>query len=209
MNRSTLLPKLSWFSLIAGGLLSLITSTGWFNPAVTPDLQKFPAQMGPFLRNYEIEVDPLILGDLPPERYSFQSIAGPDGQEGRLYIAYYARSRRWSGRPHDVNVCFRSQGFEEFQTETLLTTRGAVLWSRVFRKPEREVRVVHWQQRPGTLPSPREPFDTLRRLLTPQGLRQDVASIYLEFDLDTAPQDKDLAAASQAIIDQIEQLWQT
>jgi hypothetical protein len=209
MKGFALLPKFAWLSLTIGGLLSLGTQSGWLKSPIVPDLQEIPSQMGPIKRNYEIEVDPIILGDLPPERYSFQSIQGPDGQEGCMYIAYYTRGRRWSGRPHDVNVCFRSLGFDELQTETLQTASGAILWSRIFHNEERTVRVVHWQQRPGVLPGSQGPLHILRRLFSPNGLRQDIASIYLEFDLDTAPLDKDLAAAAQVIIDQIEQLWQT
>lgn len=208
MKRSAFLPSIAWLSLIAGGLLSLVTDTGLLNPAVAPDLTEMHAQMGDFARNFEIEVDPIVLGDLPPERYTFQSIAGPDGQEGRLYIAYYSRGRRWSGRPHDVDVCFRSLGFQELETSSLTTTGGAVLWSRVFQNEEDTVRVVHWQQRPGLLPGPQGPFYMLTRLFAPQGLRQDIASIYMEFPVDGAPAEADYAAAAQVVIDQLEELWQ-
>jgi hypothetical protein len=208
MKTPALLPKIAWLSLIAGGLLSLVTDTGLLNPAVTPDLTQLHAQMGDFERNFEIEVDPIVLGDLPPERYTFQSIAGPDNQEGRLYIAYYTRGRRWSGRPHDVDVCFRSLGFQELETSTLTTSSGAVLWSRIFANEEDTVRVVHWQQRPGVLPGPQGPFHMISRLFAAQGLRQDIASIYMEFSVDDAPAEADYAAAAQVVIDQIEELWQ-
>lgn len=203
-----LLPTLAWLSLLVGGLLSLITGTGWLNPAVTPDLQQLPKQFGPFAHEYEIEVDPIVLGDLPPEQFTFQSVVGPNGQTGNLYLAYYTRGRRWSGRPHDVNVCFRSLGFTELSVETLQTAKGAVLWSRVFANEERTVRVVHWQQKPGTAPGPQGPLHMLSRLFTPYGLRQDIASVYMEFDLESAPSGEELAAAAQELIDQLEKLWQ-
>jgi hypothetical protein len=203
-----LLPTLAWLSLIVGGLFSLLTDTGWLNPAVAPDLQLLPKQFGSFAHNYEIEVDPIVLGDLPPERFTFQSIAGPEGQLGSLYVAYYTRGRRWSGRPHDVNVCFRSLGYTELSAELLHTAKGAILWSRVFTNEERTVRVVHWQQKPGTLPGPQGPFFMLSRLFSPYGLRQDIASAYMEFDLESAPAPEELAAAAQVLIDQLEKLWQ-
>ncbi|MCP4093304.1 MAG: hypothetical protein GY747_07635 [Planctomycetes bacterium] len=206
MNILSLLPKIAWTSLLLGGAMSLMTDTGWMNTPVTPDLSQLE-DFGPVKRNYEIEVDPAILGDFPPERFTFQSIAGPDGQEGRMYIAYYKRGRRWSGRPHDVNVCYRSMGFKELDAKVLKSTEGAELWSRVFQSETRTVRVVHWLQRPGILPGAESPLTSLKMMATPEGVRQDISSAYFEFDLEGAPSEEQLAESAQVVINQLEDLW--
>ena len=206
MNGFALLPTLAWSSLALGAVLSYLCNTGMV-PSVAPDLDAMAPTMGPIERNYEIEFPIAALGDLPPERFTFQSIAGPDGQEGRLFLSYYERSRRWSGRPHDLDVCYRSMGYAELETEIWKTPSGATLWARVFENQQRKVRVVHWLQTPGTPPGPVSLLDKLSRITDSQGLRQDIASIYLEFDLETAPDKAALIAASEAVIDDLEILW--
>ncbi|MHC4823528.1 MAG: exosortase-associated EpsI family protein [Planctomycetota bacterium] len=202
-----LLPAIAWLALVAGGALSLLCNSGWVNPSQVPELHDIHAEMGPLKANYTIDVDPGILGDLPPEAFLFQSLAGPDGQEGRLYIAYYTRGRRWSGRPHDVDVCYRSMGYQELSAHQIETPSGSILWSRVFERGDETKRVVHWLQKPGRAPGPESVWDLLWLLGSPSGLRQDIASIYLEFDLETAPSETDLADAAQALIEEVETLW--
>ena len=187
--------------------MSVLTDTGWLNSPVTPDFSQLEKQLGPLNRNFEIEVDPAALGDYPPERFTFQSVAGPDGQEGVLYISYYQRGRRWSGRPHDVNVCYRSMGYKEVDAKVIHTVEGAELWSRVFENDTRKVRVVHWLQRPGIVPGDESALTSLKMLFSPQGVRQDISSAYFEFDLEEAPTEEQLAAGAQALIEQLEHLW--
>lgn len=200
------LPALAWGALLLGGALSYLVNTGVV-ASVPPDLTKMAPEMGSIVRNYEIEFPIEALGDLPPERFTFQSIAGPDGQEGRLFVSYYKRSRRWSGRPHDLDVCYRSMGYAERDTEVWQTPEGATLWSRIFENQERKVRVVHWLQTPGTLPGPVSLLDKLGRIGDSDGLRQDIASVYLEFELETAPDKEALVSASQAVIEDLDRLW--
>lgn len=207
MKLTRLLPKVAWTSLILGGLTSILTDTGWLNTPISPDFSQLQEQLGPLNRKFEIEVDPAVLGDCPPERFSFQSVIGPDSQDGVLYIAYYQRGRRWSGRPHDVNVCYRSMGYKETDARLIQTVEGAQLWSRVFENDSRKVRVVHWLQRPGVVPGDESALTSLKMLFSPQGVRQDIASAYFEFDLDGAPTEAQLAAGAQALIEQLEILW--
>lgn len=206
MKGFALIPTLAWLSLALGGLLSYLCNTGMV-PTIAPDLQLLQAEMGPVVRNYEIPVEAAILGDLPPERFTFQSIAGPEGQEGRLYVAYYKRSRRWSGRPHDLDICYRSMGYSELETEQWEVPGGGLVWGRVFEKPDRKVRVVHWLQNPGLAPGPDSVIKKISRLTTAHGLRQDIASIYMEFDYEGAPSKEALSEAAQAVIDDVESLW--
>ncbi|MFK5956133.1 MAG: exosortase-associated EpsI family protein [Planctomycetota bacterium] len=208
MKGFALFPALAWFLILFGGGISLLCNSGWINPSITPDLALLETQIGPFARDFEIEVDPELLGDLPPERFTFQNIIGPNGQYGRLYIAYYSRGRRWSGRPHDLQVCYRAMGYTELEVDSLKTESGAVLWSRIFQRGNQTVKVIHWLQKPGRLPKEEGVSDHLQRILTKNGLRQDVASIYFEFDLADAPSDEAFIAASDDLISQVEALWE-
>jgi len=201
-----LIPALAWAALLLGGGLSYLCNTGLV-PSVAPDLGALSPSMASIQRNFEIEFPIEALGDLPPERFTFQSIAGPDGQEGRLFVSYYKRSRRWSGRPHDLDVCYRSMGYAQLGTEIWETPKGATLWARVFEKQGRQVRVVHWLQTPGTQPGPVSLLDKIGRIGDPDGLRQDIASIYLEFELESAPSKEALISAAQAVIDDLDGLW--
>ncbi|PCJ55644.1 MAG: hypothetical protein COA70_00770 [Planctomycetota bacterium] len=208
MKGFTLLPVLAWGLLLFGGGVSLFCNSGVLNPSVLPNLSLLEPQLGPFARDFEIEVDPELLGDLPPETFTFQNILGPDGQYGRMYIAYYSRGRRWSGRPHDLQVCYRAMGYAESGVDTLITKSGAVLWSRVFQRENQTVKVIHWLQKPGRQPKEEGFSDHLQRVFQKNGLRQDVASIYFEFDLADAPSDEAFAGAAEELIRQVESLWE-
>lgn len=208
MKGFTLLPVLAWGLLLFGGGVSLFCNSGLLNPSILPDLALLDQELGPFTRDFEIEVDPELLGDLPPETFTFQNIVGPDGQFGRMYIAYYSRGRRWSGRPHDLQVCYRAMGYAELEVESLPTDSGAELWSRVFQREGQTVKVIHWLQKPGRAPKEESFSDHLGRLFTKNGLRQDVASIYFEFDLADAPSDAAYLDASVELIAQVEKLWE-
>ena len=208
MKIRALLPALAWGILLLGGGISLFCNSGLLNPSVTPNLAQLQEQIGPFARDFEIEVDPELLGDLPPETFTFQNILGPDGQYGRMYIAYYSRGRRWSGRPHALEVCYRAMGYTELDVQTLSTPSGARLWSRIFERESQTVKVIHWLQKPGRLPKEESFSHHLGRIFTKNGLRQDVASIYFEFDLADAPSDEAFLAASEELIAQVEGLWE-
>jgi len=208
MKGFALLPVLAWGLLLLGGGVSLFCNSGLLNPSVIPDLNLLEPQLGLFARDFEIEVDPELLGDLPPETFTFQNILGPDGQYGRMYIAYYSRGRRWSGRPHDLQVCYRAMGYTESDVNTLTTKSGAVLWSRVFQRENQTVKVIHWLQKPGRLPKEEGAWDHLQRVFQKNGLRQDVASIYFEFDLADAPSDEAFAGAAEELMGQVESLWE-
>jgi hypothetical protein len=207
MKGSVLAPILAWGLLLIGGCFSAFCNTGILNPSILPDLALLDQELGPFTRDSEIEVDPELLGDLPPESFTFQSILGPDGQFGHMYIAYYSRGRRWSGRPHDLQVCYRAMGYTELEVNTLPTSSGAKLWSRVFQRGSQTVKVIHWLQKPGRLPKEEDIADHIKLLFSKNGMRQDVASIYFEFDLVDAPSDADFLAASEKLIAQVETLW--
>ena len=122
---------------------------------------------------------------------------------GKLWIAYYARGRRWSGRPHDLPGCYRADGWEETAARRIATPGGAALWSRDFAREDASIRVVHWVQHPGVLPG----ATLLDRLRSGSGTRRDVASVYWEFPAAAAPPDASFASASQALIDELERLW--
>jgi len=160
-------------------------------------------------REHEIPVQPEVLGDLPPESFTFQSVRGPHGQEGRLYVAYYQRARRWTGRPHDLDVCYRAMGFQQLQVEVWHTPAGASVWARTFQRGEERVKVVHWLQKPGQLPGPEKALQRLLRLFSKDGLRQDIASVYFEFPQASAPTKKEFLSAADSLIQNLENLWQS
>ncbi len=199
---------LAWLSILSGGALSVFCNTGWLNPSHIPALSQLQPQMGTIVRDHEIPVNPEVLGDLPPETFTFQSVIGPEAQEGRLYVAYYQRARRWTGRPHDLDVCYRAMGFEELQVETWHTPSGAAVWSRIFQRDDEVVRVVHWLQKPGLLPGPEKALQRLSRLFSAGGLRQDIASVYFEFPLNSSPSKPELLSAADTLIRNLESLWQ-
>jgi hypothetical protein len=132
------------------------------------------------------------------------------GREGRLFLAYYARAQRWSGRPHDLEKCYAAAGWSEREAHRLEGAHHP--WSRLFERPgaegEREaVRVVHWLERPGPDEDRLAPGELLSRLVGGNGFRPDVVSAYFEFAADDAPGDQAAAAAVAALSAALEDAW--
>lgn len=201
------LPLFAISALLLGGVISWGSSTGLLNPGAEPDLEALPVQFGPLHRTTIYQVDSGLLGDLPPDRFTFQEIEDEEGHSGKLYIAYYHRGRRWSGRPHELTICYRAIGYDYLGGTTRELADGSIVrWSTFTRKGE-EIVVVHWLQRPGLQPGHESASDYLGRMTTLDGLRQDVASVYLEFPAAAAPPEAALLDAAEAVSHSLAQVW--
>ncbi len=194
-------------ALSLGGAISWGSSTGLLNPGAEPQLDQLPKQFGPLQHVTTFDVDSGLLGDLPPDGFTFQDLADADGNIGKLYIAYYKRGRRWSGRPHELTICYRAIGYDQLGgTERTLADGSRVRWTN-FTKDGQEIQVVHWLQRPGLQPGHDSAGDYLRRMTSLDGLRQDVASVYLEYPVDASPSQETLLEAAQAVSEALADIW--
>ncbi len=199
------LRALAWIALYLGAAFSFAVERGLFGAPVTPDLALLPAQFGPLERLEALPVEPEAMGDDPPERYAFHRVRDARGNEGRLFIAYYERAQRWSGRPHDVELCYASLGWKEREARRLDESHRP--WSRRFEREGNEIRVVHWIERPGPDHDRLALGELAERLVSGRGFRPDVASIYLEFEAGFEPSDADCAAAVTELSRALEALW--
>lgn len=206
---SPVLRFLPWLALYVCAAFSCLVEGGCLGQPVAPDLARLPARLGPLELLEEIPLEPGALGEQPPERAAYRRVRDSRGHEGRLFLAYYERAQRWSGRPHDVEKCFAALGWEEREAERL---DGAYrLWSRLFVRAEVErtesIRVLHWLERPGP---DRERFSWRElgaRVVSLRGFRPDVASAYLEFPAGGAPDEAECVAAVRALSEALEGLW--
>ena len=201
---------LGWALLYAGALFTLALETGRFAAARAPDLTCLPEQLGPFTLLGELAFDPAALGAEPPEGFAYRSLRDAHGREGRLFLAYYERAQRWSGRPHDLEKCYAAAGWRETESRRLAAAHRP--WSRVFEReradgPREAVRVVHWLERPGPDEDRLAPAELLGRILSGNGFRPDVLSVYFEFPAEDAPDDATAAAAVAALSAALEPLW--
>jgi len=199
--------RFAWLVLALAGTATWGVSTGWLNPIQPPDLSQLPAELGGFRILETYSVDSGLLGDLPPDRFRFSRIEDDVGRSGQLYVAYFERGRRWSGRPHDLATCYRAGGWEAGPDRVMSTDSGASLTVQDFRMEERQIRVFHWIQQPGLEPGELSPAAMVQRMFGPFSLRQDMASIYLEFPLEHSPSDLEAVRAAQALMDGLAQLW--
>ena len=202
-----LLRRFSWLLLFCAGTLSHLSSRGVLNPTVMPNLEGLPYQFGSLTRGDLYEVDPLAMGSLPPDRFLYQEVLTPAGASGLCYLAYFERGKRWSGYPHNVDVCFRSLGWNELDSRAIETPGGAKLQLTDFQREEEQIRVVYWQQRPSLLPGSQSASQHLARLGSVDVLRQDIASVYFEFPVTSAPTDEEFGLAADALILSLESLW--
>jgi len=205
-----LLRALGWSLCYAGALLACLLESGVLASARTPDLARLPRELGPLTRLAELEFDPAALGATPPERHSFQAVRDAVGTEGRLFLAYYERAQRWSGRPHDLELCYAAAGWREREAHRLDEAHRP--WSRRFEREgpdgaREAVRVVHWLERPGPDEDSVSLLELGRRLLSGNGLRPDVIAAYFEFPADAAPSEADAARAVAALSAALEDAW--
>lgn len=199
--------RLAWLLLALGGGATWGVAFGWLNPVHAPDLASLPDDFGS-LRTLQIySVDSDLLGEQPPDRFIYRLLGDEDGHTAELYVAWFERGRRWSGRPHNLETCYRADGWEAGPSRRLTAPDGAVWTAQEFSKPERSILVHHWIQQPGLPAGVSSPVAMLRRLLTPFRLRQDVASVYLQFPIDASLSDAEAARAAQALMTSIEDLW--
>jgi hypothetical protein len=198
-----LLSVLSWLAFALAGAFSWLVDGGILIRPVPPELAGLPERLAGFELGAELPIEPGALGDLPPERTSYRRVRDAAGNEGVLFVAYYLRSRRASGRPHDVDLCYRSLGWQEQEAREL----EPGLWSRRLEREGRTVRVVHWLEHPGDEAAGLTPRAIVARLSSPRGLRPDVASIYFEFDAGAAPDEQAFVDAAHALSASLETLW--
>ncbi|NOT30702.1 MAG: exosortase-associated EpsI family protein, partial [Planctomycetes bacterium] len=182
-----ILRALPWLVLYLCAGFSLLVERGLFGSPVAPDLARLPAQLGPLQRLELLPFEAAALGQDPPERYAFHRVRDAHGNEGRLFLAYYERAQRWSGRPHDVEKCYTALGWQQREAHRL--TEAHRPWSRLFEREGRALRVVHWLERPGSDEDRLDPREFGARLVSGRGFRPDVVSIYLEFEAELAPSD--------------------
>lgn len=198
-------PVLSWCLLFASAAFSLLIESGLLVRPVPPDLERLPARLGSLAVLETVPVEPAALGEQPPERHAFRRVLDADGHEGRLFVAYYRRAQRWSGRPHDVDRCFAALGWEEREARQLEGEHRP--WSRLFEREGERIRVVHWLERPGRDSRELGPGSLLARLADGTGFRPDVCSVYLQFDEGAAPDEAELAEAVETLSAAIDGLW--
>jgi len=199
------LHAIPWLALFLAAAFSLLVESGlWIQP-VPPDLALLPPRLGSIELLEELPVAPDALGERPPERFSYRRIRDAAGHEGKLFIAYYRRAQRWSGRPHDVDRCFAAQGWEQRAATRLDAERGS--WSRRFERAGESIRVVHWLERPGPDGDDLAWQTLVARLASSRGFRPDVASIYFEFREDARPTDAEFEAGVSALSRALEKLW--
>jgi hypothetical protein len=106
-----------------------------------------------------------------------------------------------------VDVCFRALGWNELDSRPIETPSGAKLQLTDFQREEEQIRVVYWQQRPSLQPGSQSASQHLARLGTVDALRQDIASVYFEFPVTSAPTDHEFSLAADALILSLESLW--
>lgn len=200
-----LLNSLSFASLFLAAALAGTVELGLFARARTPDLATLPATLGALTLGAEIPFDAAALGQTPPEAFTFRAVTDVAGREGRIFIAYYARAQRWSGRPHDVDQCFAAMGYTEREVHALAEAHRP--WSRRFEKDGQAIRVVHWLERPGDDPNELGLAPLVARLADGSGFRPDVCSVYFEFAAEESPSDAEAAAAVAALSTALDARW--
>jgi hypothetical protein len=204
-----ILRPLPWLALYLCAAFSFLVEGGFLGRPVTPDLARLPARIGPLEVLEEFPLDRSALGEAPPERATFRHVRDAHGHEGRLFLAYYERAQRWSGRPHDVEKCFAALGWQERESSRL--DQAHRLWSRLFVREGAEgpeaIRVVHWLERPGLDHDRFDPRELWTRIASGRGFRPDVVSAYLEFPAEGAPAEDECGAAVTALSAALEQLW--
>jgi len=200
-----LFQPLSWILLFVAGAFSLLIESGLLIQPVPPDLSRLPERLATIELLEDLPVDPQALGEQPPERYAYRRVRDIHGHEGKLFVAYYLRAQRWSGRPHAVDRCFVSQGWEELEARRLDESHDP--WSRRFAREGESIRVVHWLERAGADGDELDWRTLAARLGSSRGFRPDVASIYLEFPEGRAPDDAQCAAFVGALSVALEELW--
>ncbi len=198
-----LFSTVAWLLFALAALASWLVDGGFLVRAVPPDLGRLPARIGPLALGEALPVEPGALGDLAPERWAYRRAEDAQGNPGVLYVAYYARSRRWSGRPHDVDACYRSLGWRQREAREL----APGLWARRFEQDGAAIQVVHWLEHPGAEARGLDLGALGKRLLAPRGLRPDAASIYLELDAGHAVTDAGFVAAARELSAALEELW--
>ena len=203
------LRALPWLALYLSAALSFLVEGGFLGKPVAPDLARLPGRIGPLEILEEFVLEPGTLGEQPPERASFRRVRDQDGHEGKLFVAYYERAQRWSGRPHDVEKCFEALGWQEREAHRL--DQAHRLWARLFVRehagePE-AIRIVHWLERPGPDRDRFDPRELWSRIASRHGFRPDVAAVYLEFPAEAAPSEADCGAAVSALSAALEGLW--
>ena len=209
MGARATLRTLPWMALYVCAAFSCLVEGGHLGRPVAPDLARLPARLGPLEVLEAFDLDRSTLGEQPPERATFRRVRDEHGHEGKLFVAYYERAQRWSGRPHDLEKCFAAGGWQEREARRLGGAHR--LWSRLFAReragePE-AIRVVHWLERPGPDQDRFDPRELVSRVASGRGFRPDVASVYLEFPADAAPDEGDFLAAVSALSGALEDLW--
>jgi hypothetical protein len=199
------LRALPWLALYLCAATSFLVEGGFLGGAVAPDLTRLPARIGPLELLEEFALDRSALGEQPPERATFRRVRDEHGHEGKLFVAYYARAQRWSGRPHDVEKCFAAEGWRERDARRLADARRP--WSRLLEREGRTIRLVHWLEHPGDEGEALGAGTLAARLGSLRGFRPDVASVYLEFEAGAAPDDARAVAAVQALSAALDGLW--
>lgn len=199
----------AWLALYLSAAFACLVEGGFLGRPVAPDLTGFPARIGTLELVEELAFDPAELGQQPPERCAFLRVRDARGHEGRLFIAYYERAQRWSGRPHDVEKCYSALGWLERSAHQLEGDHRP--WSRLFVRPgpegEESIRVVHWLERPGPDRDQLAWHELLARVVSARGFRPDVASLYLEFPAGAEPDDAECAAAAEELSLLLESRW--
>ena len=109
---------LGWLTLFGAAAFSALVESGALGRARAPEFARLQTNLGVLKLGPELDFDVEALGSTPPERFAFFPLE-VEGHTGRLFLAYYERAQRWSGRPHDLEKCYAALGWQEREAHQL------------------------------------------------------------------------------------------
>jgi len=121
-------------------------------PPAKPDLEHFPAQIGPWQRISDQPVDASTEAQLGADRLMNSTyINEPRGEYANLFVAWFQSQRAGTSQPHSPQVCLPASGWvpESNTTIDIETSAGTINVDRyvIVHGAERAV-VLYWYQTP-------------------------------------------------------------
>jgi EpsI family protein len=146
-------PKAIFVPLFLTAQALLVYWTGSLErPPSKPDLERFPAQIGPWQRISDQAVDAATEAQLGADRLMNSTyINEPRGEYANLFVAWFQSQRAGTSQPHSPQVCLPASGWvpESNGTIAIETIAGTINVDRyvVALGNERAV-VLYWYQTP-------------------------------------------------------------
>jgi EpsI family protein len=121
-------------------------------PPAKPDLDSFPAQVGPWTRTGELPVETATLAQLGADRvmnsmYTERS----SGDSANVFVAWFQSQRAGASQPHSPQVCLPASGWvpESNSTIDISTRVGTIAVNRyVIANGIQRAVVLYWYQTP-------------------------------------------------------------